>query len=793
MGRLRTPFPQADREAIEAFVAAVFRYASKGTFINLRAFHDAKDGKPPLFVDPVAVGTASLIDQICIRIHEAAADPEPHVFCPPICTFIEPNGAAAENLAEGVALSVECDQNAEAARKKLSSVLGVEPTAIVASGGTWKNPETGRLEAKLHLHWRLVEPTRDAADHERLREARALAAELVGADKTGTSIVHPMRWPGSWHRKAETPRTVRLKVNPDAEIELGEALDRLREACPAPTARVSGNGHDRDEEGRDLRAPLPELEAAMGVIPNDVDWDGWNRIGMAMWNASGGQGFDAFDTWSKKHPKYNERNTKLRWNHFFQSPPDRIGAGTIFHHANEADPRWRAKIKYPEAPDRQKREIEKADKALAERRRIDELARKGRLDYDRTRKEAATELGVRTETLDKEVEERREEIEVEDAPLLHPWWEVKPWGQPVETAALLIELQEQLLRYVIMTREQALVIALWIMMAWVHDRAVVHSPYLMVTSPQRDSGKSTLLGIIGFLAPRSLVSVGLNEAVLFRSVDLWGPTFITDEADTVFVDNEPLRAVYNTGWTKGSGVLRCVGDEHIPKLFATFCPKVLGLKGKSLPDTTSSRCIIIELKRKKPDETVADFAHMDDDVLATLRRKLARWADDNWEGLAKAQPQVPAGFHNRVRRNWWVLFAIAELAGADWAEKARKAAVVMEGACDVTDIEIELLTDIKGVFDADSAEEISTKVLITRLCADEEWPWATYAKGGKPITDRHLSRMLRKYGIASEDVYPNGIHAKGYKRARFEEVWERYLTSKPSPPPPTELSKRVSV
>jgi hypothetical protein len=227
--------------------------------------------------------------------------------CPPVCVFAKPNGAAAENLAEGIALSVECDANPYAAR-----------------------------------HWRFVEPTRSAEDHERLREARALAAEIAGADKTAVSPVHPLRWPGSWHRKTQTPRLVTLTVNPDAEIELGEALDRLREACPVKPP-PAGNGHDRDEEGRDLRAPLPELEAAIGVIPNNATWDEWNRIGMALWVASNGQGFDAFDAWSKKHPKYDERNTKLRWNHYYQSPPSRIGAGTIFHLASQADADWRSK------------------------------------------------------------------------------------------------------------------------------------------------------------------------------------------------------------------------------------------------------------------------------------------------------------------------------------------------------------------------------------------------------------------------------------------------------------------
>src|SRR5262249_41134362 len=150
--------------------------------------------------------------------------------------------------------------------------------------------------SKVHLHWRLVEPTRDPADHARLYEARALAAEIVGADKTAVALVHPLRWAGSWHRKTDTPRLVRLKARPESEIELGEALERLREAAHAARTRHGGNGHDRDEEGRELTASLGELKDAMAVIPNvDLDWNAWNRIGMALWVASSGQAFDAFD------------------------------------------------------------------------------------------------------------------------------------------------------------------------------------------------------------------------------------------------------------------------------------------------------------------------------------------------------------------------------------------------------------------------------------------------------------------------------------------------------------------
>jgi S1-C subfamily serine protease len=74
-------------------------------------------------------------------------------------------------------------------------------------------------------------------------------------------------------------------------------------------------------------------------------------------------------------------------------------------------------------------------------------------------------------------------------------------------------------------------VALWIMMAWAHPGAAIYSPILMVTSAEANSGKTTLLGLVGSLVPRSLLSVGVSEAALYRSIELWNPTIIANEFD----------------------------------------------------------------------------------------------------------------------------------------------------------------------------------------------------------------------------------------------------------------------
>ena len=46
-----------------------------------------------------------------------------------------------------------------------SKLCSAPPPWSWRQGGEWTDPETGEVFPKLHLHWRLSEPTREAADH----------------------------------------------------------------------------------------------------------------------------------------------------------------------------------------------------------------------------------------------------------------------------------------------------------------------------------------------------------------------------------------------------------------------------------------------------------------------------------------------------------------------------------------------------------------------------------------------------------------------------------------------------
>ena len=341
-----------------------------------------------------------------------------------------------------------------------------------------------------------------------------------------------------------------------------------------------------------------------------------------------------------------------------------------------------------------------------------------------------------------------------------------------------------------MSHDQALAVALWVMLTWVHEAAAVHSPLLLVTSAEPNSGKSTLIGVIGFLARRSLLSVSIRGPALFRSIEKWQPTFAIDEADTVLLNNDDLKEVVNSGWTRGQSVIRCDPETNEPRPYSTFAPKAIGMKGRKLPDTTLSRAIIVEMKRKRPDEMATDFDHTDDVEFANLRRRLLCWANDNVAALTAATPDIPPGFHNRTRANWKLLLAIAERAGPEWKQRAWQAAGAIEKvrATFDTSIGVALLEAIRAMFEP-GVDCLLSREIIAKLTADPEQPWVEY-KRGKPITQKQLGALLRLYSIISETVHPSDLaHGRGYKRERFDEAFGRYLPSLTESP----VSKCASV
>jgi hypothetical protein len=250
------------------------------------------------------------------------------------------------SVACGLVITAELDSNPAAGRKRLEAVLG-PATVAMESGGLWLDPELCELIPKLHLHWRLAQPTRTPIEHDFLKEANRLATQLGGGDPSAVPLVHPLRWAGTVHRKAE-PRLARIiDCNPVVEILLAESLAKLRGATQGGARRPHGSSIGNDQTAgrpKTSHGTLLDVVATITVIPNDdrgaprgSSWKPWNDMGLRIYAATGGSeaGLVLFIDWSQRSKKFNDTKTRERWHHFATSPPDRTNVGALFNLARK--------------------------------------------------------------------------------------------------------------------------------------------------------------------------------------------------------------------------------------------------------------------------------------------------------------------------------------------------------------------------------------------------------------------------------------------------------------------------
>lgn len=344
---------------------------------------------------------------------------------------------------------------------------------------------------------------------------------------------------------------------------------------------------------------------------------------------------------------------------------------------------------------------------------------------------------------------------------------------------LVYDLMAFMRRYVVMSREQLLVTALWI----IHTHCIEHveqTPYLAVTSPEKRCGKSRLLETIEFLSARPWSTIMPSEAVVYRKVHADVPTMLLDEVDAIFNPKnadryEGLRALLNNGHRYGAKVPRCIGVGAEIAEFNTFCPKVIAGIG-ALPDTVADRAIPIRLARKTRQEPTEQFKRrqVKPDAEA-LRKRIEQWAKKSGAGIASLEPDMPGELNDRAQEGCEALVAIADLMGC--GAQARTALVSLftaERLDDQESMRIRLLSDIRAAFDRSKASRLSTDALLNALIVVDDAPWHNYY--GRELDARDLSTLLRHYGIKPTTVrLKDKRPAKGYKREFFHEAWERYL------------------
>lgn len=354
----------------------------------------------------------------------------------------------------------------------------------------------------------------------------------------------------------------------------------------------------------------------------------------------------------------------------------------------------------------------------------------------------------------------------------------QPWPYPVDGRFLLNSLVKSILRHTVLNRPMAIAIALWVVFTHTISAARI-APLLLISSPVKRCGKTTLGQLLGFLTCRPISTSNITAAALYNEIGGSPPTMIIDEADTFLPRSPDLNGIVNSGHTRSAAyVLRNIGGQN--RRYSTWCPKAILMIG--LPsETIVDRSIVIPLKRKRADQVVDRLDASRPRELTILQSQIAKWADDNLRRIENTTFDRPKLGSDRAADNWEPLLAIASCVGEEWFGAALDAATELSVPQDeCRSVEEMLLADVKNAFEANGVTRISSADLSRALCSDSDRPWATL-EHGRAISARGLVTRLSKFGVRTKNIRKGTMVLKGYTIDQFEDAFARYVPTATMP------------
>jgi putative DNA primase/helicase len=351
-------------------------------------------------------------------------------------------------------------------------------------------------------------------------------------------------------------------------------------------------------------------------------------------------------------------------------------------------------------------------------------------------------------------------------------FDFEPWDSAVDGSALISDISNHLSSVVVLPQHADFAIALWLIHTYLiepadDDQVINTSPILLVNSPDRQCGKSTVKKLLSTLAPRTVLVDNISQAALYRYIELEQPTLLIDEADTFLTGKPELIGILNSGYKPDGHVIRQGGVNYQdPTKFSTWSAKaIFG--------------ICIPMKRKKASEKVErlnGYLRQHSEDLTNLKRRILRFCLDNQEQLGMVVPDLPNELDDRQQDNWEPLLQIAHVCGSNWVNLANQTAVSLspKNLHDETNLAEMLLADIEQIFQTKGVDRIKSNELTRDLTLDATKPWGDLRKG-RPMVEIDLARLLKRYGIGPVDIRFDGRIYKGYYRADFDDAFERYL------------------
>lgn len=367
-----------------------------------------------------------------------------------------------------------------------------------------------------------------------------------------------------------------------------------------------------------------------------------------------------------------------------------------------------------------------------------------------------------------------------------------PWPEPVDGHALVARLIELCTTFVSLDPGYAEVVAFWTLATYGVDETisggpwVTFTPYLTLISPARQSGKTTLMGLISELVSRPLQAANVTSAAIFRALSTTPPiTLLVDEYDHAIRSQRDLVDVLNPGHRRDMAYVLRVEREpsgaFVLARYTTFGFKALASIGR-IPDTVKDRSIVIRMQRRPPEVHTRRMTLDDRATFLDLRRQCVRWVMDHHEALGQWHrwSELPRGLSHRAVDNWGELVRYADVIGGEWPERLREIAARIERReaqmQDDETPELRLLADIRFLLKSHQISECEVGWLREQLLTLDWAPWETFS-GGRPVTKSWIGRVLGSFGVRSSVVRRGVTTVRVYRVEDFSDPFRRYLPS----------------
>jgi hypothetical protein len=357
-----------------------------------------------------------------------------------------------------------------------------------------------------------------------------------------------------------------------------------------------------------------------------------------------------------------------------------------------------------------------------------------------------------------------------------------PEAEPVEGAEIVKQVEETIRKYVVMPEAAYLALAIWTIATYAADRFDCFA-YVAVLSPVKACGKTRLLEVLETLVHGPWRGTAPSPASLYRMM-ADAPTLLLDETEVFNVKNksesaQAILSILNAGHRKGATIPRCDGPKNELRHFPVFGPKAFAAIGK-LPDTLMDRSLILGMQRRTKNQKVARFlmarakaeAKPIREGVAAFVRAYRPAIEEAYKRLVDADLDF---LGDREADLWIPLFAVCSITDPDRLRELKQCAIDLSKAKSGEDandsLPLKLLADIRTVW-PEGQDKCSSADLLEKLKALEESPWTEHL-----LTAHKLARMLKPFGVKTEEMKLAGRVLRGYGYAALETAFACYLAN----------------